>query len=76
VHRGAASVVDRKPRRSDRGGPYLLGQFLCAVVDVDEDDDVEVEDFADGVAVAACAIAAVPPMRAPDTVRAATALRI
>ncbi len=54
----------------------MLGQFLCAVADVDEDDDVEVEDFADGVAVAACAIAAVPPMRAPDTVRAATALRI
>jgi len=53
--------------------PYMLGQCFCVAVDVDE--DVEVVDFADGLAVAACAIAAVPPTRAPETLRATIAFR-
>jgi hypothetical protein len=37
---------------------------------VDADALVEVEDVPDGVAVAACAIAAPPPISAPERVRA------
>jgi len=54
----------------------MLGQ-LCFVVEfeLDEpDEDDEVDDFAEGLLVAACAIAAPPPMRAPDSVIAIRAL--
>ena len=50
----------------------MLGQ-LCFVdefelEELDEDEDVD--DFAEGLLVAACAIAAPPPTRAPDSVSA------
>jgi hypothetical protein len=50
----------------------MLGH-LCFVEELEpeelEDDD-EVDDFAEGLLVAACAIAAPPPTRAPDSVSA------
>jgi hypothetical protein len=42
----------------------------------EDDDDVAVEDFVEGLAVAAWAMAPPPPMRRPETVRATAALRI
>ena len=53
----------------------MLGQW-CFVVEfeLDEfDEDDEVDDLADGLLVAACAIAAPPPTRAPDSVTATRA---
>ena len=50
----------------------MLGQLCFAVefeLDEPEEDD-EVDDFAEGLLVAACAIAAPPPTRAPDSVTA------
>jgi hypothetical protein len=59
---------------------YWLGQLP---VDVDVDADVECEDDVDadadnfvvGLGLAACATAAPPPMSAPETVSAMSALR-
>jgi hypothetical protein len=48
---------------------------LCAVVFVvDELEDDDVDDFADGELEAACAIAVPPPTRAPEIVKAISAL--
>ena len=66
---GGAPEASRPPRFGSR---YMLGQ-LCFVEELElgelEDDD-EVDDFAEGLLVAACAIAAPPPTRAPDSVSA------
>ena len=48
---------------------------MCAVVfAVDELEDDDVDDFAEGELEAACAIAAPPPTRAPEIVRVISAL--
>ena len=52
----------------------MLGQ-VCFVEEFEElEEDDEVDDFAEGLLVAACAIAAPPPTRAPDSVTAIRAL--